>query len=94
MTFAFSKGPARYSDFRRSVAALLEQVAEQLDLIHASFWQRKLGLGTGKEFVLRLRIPVGEEALRELIATLGDAGKVGKETIVKRGKLLLGRRIL
>ncbi|HZS79454.1 MAG TPA: hypothetical protein VFA41_22765 [Ktedonobacteraceae bacterium] len=94
VTFAFSKGPARYSDFRRSVAALLEQVAEQLDLIHASFWQRKLGLGTGKEFVLRLRIPVGEEALRELIATLGDAGKVGKETIVKRGKLLLGRRIL
>ena len=94
VTFAFSKGPVHYSDFRRDTSALLEQVAEQKNLIHASFWQRKLGLGTGKEFVLRLRIPVGEEALREVISAITDAGRVGKETIVKRGKVLLGRRVL
>ena len=94
VTFAFSKGPVHYSDFRRDTSALMEHVAEQTNLVHASFWQRKLGLGTGKEFVLRLRIPVGEEALREVIETIANAGRVGKETIVKRGKMLLGRRVL
>ena len=94
VTFAFSKGPVHYSDFRRDVSALMEQMGEQSDLLHISFWQRKLGLGTGKEFVLRLRIPAGEDALRELIALIAGTGRVGKETIVKRGKLLLGRRVL
>ncbi len=94
VTFAFSKGPVRYSDFRRDVSALMEHVGKQINLIHASFWQRKLGLGTGKEFVLRLRIPAGEDALREVVGVIADAGRVGKETIVKRGKMLLGRRVL
>jgi hypothetical protein len=94
VTFAFSKGPVHYSDFRKEVSALMEHVGEQINLIHASFWQRKLGLGTGKEFVLRLRIQAGEEALREVIGAIADAGRVGKETIVKRGKMLLGRRVL
>ncbi len=72
----------------------MEQVAQRINLLHASFWQRKLGLGTGKEFVLRLRIPASEEALREVIGAIADAGRVGKETIIKRGKMLLGRRVL
>ena len=94
VTFAFSKGPVQYSPFRQEVAGLLEHVAEQAHLMHASFWQRKLGLGTGKEFVLRLRLPVGEEPLREVIGVIAASGRVGKETIVKRGKMLLGRRVL
>ncbi len=94
VTFAFSKGPVHYSDFRRDASALMEHVAQQVNLLHASFWQRKLGLGTGKEFVLRLRLPAGEDALREVITAIADAGRVGKETIIKRGKLLLGRRVL
>ncbi len=94
VTFAFNKGPVHYSDFRQEVSALMEHVSEQINLLHASFWQRKLGLGTGKEFVLRLRIPVSEEALREVIEAIANAGRVGKETIVKRGKMLLGRRVL
>lgn len=72
----------------------MEQVGERDDLCHISFWQRKLGLGTGKEFVLRLRLPEGEDALRETIAAIANAGRVGKETIVKRGKMVLGRRVL
>jgi hypothetical protein len=94
VTFAFSKGPVHYSDFRRDTSALMEQVGQQTNLAHASFWQRKLGLGTGKEFVLRLRIPAGEDALREAIEVIANAGRVGKETIIKRGKMLLGRRVL
>ena len=93
VTFAFSKGPIRYSDFRHEVSALMEHIAEQINVIHASFWQRKLGLGTGKEFVLRLRLPMGEEPLREVMSVIAGAGRVGKETIVKRGKLMLGKRV-
>ncbi len=94
VTFSFNKGPTQYSQFRQEVSALMEYVAEQLDLIHASFWQRKLGLGTSKEFALRLRLPLGEAPLQEVIDVIADAGHVGKETIVKRGKLLLGKRVL
>ncbi len=98
VTFAFSKGPVQYSPFRQEVAGLLELVAGQVQgqahLMHASFWQRKLGLGTGKEFVLRLRLPAGEESLREVIGVIAAGGRVGRETIAKRGKLLLGRRVL
>jgi hypothetical protein len=94
VTFAFSKGPTQYSPFRQEVSTMLEQIAEQAHLLHASFWQRKLGLGTGKEFVLRLRLPAGEETLRELISAIAGSGRIGKETIVKRGKLLLGTRVL
>jgi hypothetical protein len=72
----------------------MERVAQQITLLHASFWQRKLGLGTGKEFVLRLRLPASEETLREVIGVIADTGRVGKETIIKRGKMLLGRRVL
>ncbi len=94
VTFAFSKGPFHYSDFRQEVSALMEHVGDELNLIHASFWQRKLGLGTGKEFVLRLRLPASEASLHEAIGMIAGAGRVGKETIVKRGKLMLGRRVL
>jgi hypothetical protein len=94
VTFAFSKGPVQYSPFRQEVSGLMEHIAEQSDLLHASFWQRKLGLGTGKEFVLRLRLPAGEAPLKEMISIIAGAGRVGKETIVKRGKLLLGNRVL
>jgi hypothetical protein len=94
VTFAFSKGPIHYSDFRREVSAMMEHVGEQMNLMHASYWQRKLGLGTGKEFVLRLRLPAGEDPLREVIGVIAGAGRVGKETVVKRGKLMWGRRVL
>ena len=94
VTFAFSKGPIHYSDFIYDVSALMEYVAEQIDVIHASFWQRKLGLGTGKEFVLRLRLPMGEEPVQEVIRVIDTAGRVGRETIVERGKLILGKRVL
>lgn len=94
VTFAFSKGPFHYNDFRRDVSALMEQLGERSDLLHISFWQRKLGLGTGKEFVLRLRLPESEDALRETIAAIAGTGRVGKDTVIKRGKMLLGRRVL
>jgi hypothetical protein len=43
--------------------------------------------------VLRFRLLAGEAPLLEVISVITDAGRVGKETIVKRGKLLLGKRV-
>ncbi len=43
--------------------------------------------------MLRLRLPAGEASLLEVISVIANAGRVGKETIVKRGKLLLGKRV-
>jgi hypothetical protein len=73
---------------------MMEHVAEQIHLRHASFWQRKLGLGTGKEFVLHLRLAAGEQPLCELTGVIAASGRLGQEAIVKRGQLLLGRRVL
>lgn len=94
VSFAFNKDSMQYSPFRQEVSAMMEQVAEQVNLIHASFWQRKLGLGTGQEFVLRLRLVAGEAPLQEIIDIIESTGRVGKETIVEQGKLLLGKRVL
>jgi hypothetical protein len=94
VTFAFSKGPIHYGPFRQEVSDMMEHVAEQIHLRHASFWQRKLGLGTGKEFVLHLRLAAGEQPLCELTGVIAASGRLGQEAIVKRGQLLLGRRVL
>lgn len=94
VTFAFSKGSSQYRPFRLEVAALMEEVAAHIELSHASFWQGKLGLGLGKEFMLRLRLPAGEKALQEIVNAIANAGQVGKEAIVEHGKMLLGKRVL
>jgi hypothetical protein len=94
ISFAFNKGPDHSSLFLQEVAALMEEIADPIPLLHASFWRRKLGLGAGKEFTLRLRLPAGEEYVQEAITTIEHAGQVGAETLVKRGKILLGKRVL
>jgi hypothetical protein len=94
VTFAFSKGLIHYGQFRQEVSALMEEVGDSMNPIHASFWQRKLGLGSGKEFVLRLRLPAGVTQLKDALSEIADAGRLGKEVIVKRGKLILGKRLM
>ncbi|MEX0602173.1 MAG: hypothetical protein WD295_02450, partial [Bacteroidota bacterium] len=51
----FSKGETRYAPFRNGAGELLDEIREAHPMNHMSLWQRKLGLGTGREFVLRLR---------------------------------------
>ncbi len=90
-TLVFGKGSVQYSPFRQEVAALLEQVAEQTRLLHASFWQRKLGSSIGEEFALRLRLPVGE--MQHVIKLITATGQIGGE-IVLSGQMLTGRHVL
>lgn len=93
VAFAMNKGNIPYSLFRQNVSIMLEDVGEHVLIFHASFWQRKLGLGIGKEFVLRFRLLEGEEHLQSLIDALQKMGSVGKE-VVEQGALMVGKRLL
>lgn len=64
-----SKGEVHYDVFRSALRSKLADVIERFKLPHASLWQRKLGLGSGREFVLRFQ---GNEpdVLMEAISSL------------------------
>ena len=50
----FSKGAEKYAPFRSGLVKSFESsIGPAVD--HLSLWQRKLGLGSGREFVLRIR---------------------------------------
>jgi len=51
----FSKGGVKYDVFRATLREMLEPAQQQFSLTHVSLWQRKLGLGVGREFVLRIQ---------------------------------------
>ena len=68
----FSKGKSQYGPFRRELTELLTAVQREFKLEHCSFWQRKLGLGAGAEFNIRLR-DGDRKILREFIVALAKA---------------------
>ncbi len=96
VTILFSQETSQYSSLRQEVAALMEEVSEYEHLFHASFWHRKpaLGASRAREFVLRLRLSGGEQALQEITRAIAATGEVGEKTIMNEGKMLLGRRVL
>jgi hypothetical protein len=51
----FAKGKVQYAAFRKGIAELLDSVKNESELPHLSMWQRKLGLGAGTEFNIRMR---------------------------------------
>lgn len=51
----FSKGGVKYDVFRSTLKEGLESRIAGGEIPHASLWQRKLGLGSGREFIMRLR---------------------------------------
>jgi hypothetical protein len=94
VTVTFGQGKNEDAAFRQEVAALMEKVGENEHLFHASFWQRKPGLDVNNEFVLRMRLTDGEQVLLEMMRAIAGTGKVGRKMIVKKGKMMLGKRVL
>ncbi len=68
-TLHFSKGKPQYTPFRKELTNVLQSTQEDVKLAHCSLWQRKLGLGQGTEFNIRLRAS-DRKALREFILRL------------------------
>lgn len=94
VTVTFGQGKNEDAAFRQEVAALMEEVGENEHVFHASFWQRKPTLDAHHEFVLRMRLTGGEQVLLELMQAIAGTGKIGRKMIVKKGKMMLGRRVL
>lgn len=90
VVLAFSHGVMPASSFRQAVAALMEEIAEDSQIVHVSFWQRQLNLGVGKEFILRARLPAGAG----YVQALHDALSANEDGLVKESELLLGRQII
>lgn len=84
----FSKGPVKYEGFRQSLFAALESIWNAHKPFAISVWQRKLGLGKGREFQLRIQAP-GRGAATEVVDRLLRSAE-GPEAIdaLKKGQLL------
>jgi hypothetical protein len=53
VSIAFSKPPVEYVPFRKSITSGLDQHVAGDTILYTSLWQRKLGMGKGREFILR-----------------------------------------
>jgi hypothetical protein len=65
----FSKGKTQYDLFRKELFELLDILQRELALGHCSVWQRKLGLGAGSEFILKMRAG-DRKTLKEFVVAL------------------------
>ncbi len=85
----FSKGETKYAPFRSDLVEFLQEVHLAMEFEHVSLWQRKLGLGSGKEFVLRIRSdsPSSFKPLVEKIAS--EATRSPSIEALQGGHLLL-----
>jgi hypothetical protein len=57
LVFVFEKGRIKYAPFRKELIELVEQLHGTAGLVSMTLWQRKLGLGSISEFVLRGNVP-------------------------------------
>ena len=90
----FDKGAGSYEEFRAELRAACEQAHTQLQIEPLSLWQRKLGASGGREFALRFRVPRDETLLFNLAHLLRTSGQAGRESVVRRGRMILGQRVL
>ncbi len=86
----FSKGKSQYGPFRRELTDLLTTAQEELKLTHCSLWQRKLGLGAGTEFNIRLR-DADKKGLREFVLMMSKAKDqpLAHAQLFENGQLLI-----
>lgn len=86
----FTKPGLRYGEFREHLTAALNGLAAEVAPEHLSLWQRKLGLGSGVEYVLRIvggnAAQIGESV--QWLATAVPAPPV-KKALAVEGCLLV-----
>ena len=84
----FSKGETRYAPFRNGMVELINRLTQSHSISHASLWQRKLGLGVGREFVFRVRgndVP----SIAKVLSDLDFKEKPFVTDALKRGHTLI-----
>ena len=91
----FSKPDTKYALFRKALGDILNKLSEEVMPIHLALWQRKLGLGVGKEFVLRI-VSGNSSQNRGIVHWLEehDENPLVKETLIRDGSLILKELLL
>lgn len=86
----FSKPDRKYAPFRKALVDILGELSEEVKPIHLALWQRKLGLGVGKEFVLRI-VSNNSDQISGVVRWLEehDENPLIKETLIRDGNLIL-----
>ncbi len=84
----------KYAPFRNDLLSLMESLKTDLHLSNIALWQRKLGLGTGVEFVLRMNMS-DERSVEEIATWLHEYS--GNNTIHRAlsvdGRLMLKKML-
>ncbi len=89
----FAKGKIPYESFRRALTDALDAAWQGQHPEHVALWQRKLGLGRGLEFQLRIWAQ-GRAGATEFMDRLIRAAEVGEVGDALRKSALLYREIL
>ena len=78
----------KYAPFRKQLVEMLSAVERSIGL-STSLWQRKLGLGVGAEFILRINFRE-RERLDEVVSALAgtDANPVVRSALLDRGSMV------
>lgn len=93
--FAFNKGGTRYNAFRRSLRNTLEVLRERVGWGAMTAWQRKLGLGYGREFVLRAELGEDPANLADALSIIDEYGEdPARTSIIRFGKLMLSEYLM
>lgn len=85
----FSKGSTHYEPFRNGLSDLLTDLSSLAWVISVAAWQRKLGLGVGREFVLRVFFTEEDKVLNLVDMIAANAGKAFVKDAILGGHLLL-----
>jgi len=80
----------KYASFRNKLSTILDRLVNDTKVDHVSVWQRKLGLGAGAEFVIRILCPSTDSIEKgiELISGYKDTG-ILQEVLMGKGRLVM-----
>ncbi len=86
----FGKGKTQHAPFRKGLFELLDNVQNDLKLSHCSVWQRKLGLGAGAEFNIRMRAG-DRKTLKDFILSFAKSAEKNPiyKPVIGNGHLVL-----
>jgi len=86
----FDKPAIPYDQFRSSVASLIDASLSRPGAMPATLWQRKLGLGRGGEFALRMLVPGIADVARAIEPLRrGNENLIARELFGSRASLLI-----
>jgi len=84
----FSKPDIRYEDFRSALVPAVEELARLTSVPSVSVWQRKLGLGPGREFLIRCVLSADRQ-VNSLVDAMQGLSADFRDAVVKRGCLVV-----